>query len=211
MPTVHRKYIPTVGLTDFNRSTKHAWSAADFVVAAYTAAETNRSADICQLAEPTAILPAHRRLFAQQIDQLNAILMKNASPVNYGRCFTTSAESIGFAGDLRGISAILLGRFQQRPPSPWARVNARWLTWSSLEQPSRDINYSRLGLFPSCGSTMIQTQITAVLPAVKSSDDDTIDWDAKIETFPVRPSRTVKMRFVCGATPKPRLREDPYA
>jgi hypothetical protein len=210
MPTIQRKYIPTVGLTDFHRSTKQAWSAADFVVAAYTAAETNRIAEICQLAEPTAILPARRRLFANQIDQLNAILTRNASPVNYGQCFTTSAESMGFAGDLHGISAVLR-RFQQLPPLPWARVNAGRLTWSGLEQAFHDISHIRPRLLASWGSTMMQTQVTAVSRVLKNSDDDTIDWDAGIGTPPVRPSRTVQMRFVRGAAPMPRLRDDPYS
>jgi hypothetical protein len=202
MPTVQRKYIPTVSLTDPNKSAKQAWSAADFVIAAYTAAEPNRTTDICQFAERTATHLGDRCVFAKQIDQLNTIVIRNASPVNYGQYFSTSGEPMGSAGELRGISAILLERFQQPPPSSWARVNAGWLTWCGD---------SRSRLLASLDSTMIRTQIVAVSPAVKSSDDDTIDWDARIETFPVRPSRTVKMRFVCGATPKPRLREDPYA
>ncbi len=210
MPIVQRKYVPTVSLTDRNKSTKRAWSAADFAIAAYAASETGQIADVYGRIEPTVIQFENPGRFARQIDELSSIVIRNAVPVTYASCFSTSGESMEVAGDLSGISAILLSRFQQLPPSSWARVNARWLTWCGVGQPSRDVSCTKLKVAAPLDST-IQIQPLPVPAVVKRAIGEVIDWDARIETPPSRPSWTVKVRFVRGATAKPRLRDDPYA
>ena len=208
MPTVQRKYTPTVSLTDRNRSTKRAWSAADYALAAYVAAETDLPYTYGRIDVP-AIQLEDAGLFAKQIDQLKTIVVENAGSINYPNYFSTSAESMGVASDLRAISAILISRFRQPPPSLWARVNAGWLTWCGIGQPSGDVGYTKLRLAARLDSN-IQFQTLAVPAAIKSASCDTIDWDARIATPRSRPSWKVKMRFKRVAATKPRLRDDPY-
>jgi hypothetical protein len=215
MPALQKKYI-SVGPTDLDKATKRAWSAADFA-AVTSASDVARTNWFDQFGtESTITIKVQGIGFANQIDQLRTIVLKNVKAAIYGEFASTPRASTGVAADLGGISAILARHFQQVPSSPWAQINEKWLTWSGaahqLEHPGKVRTAVRSYPFVRTNIHSIPTQISRGFTVAKgiSDFDDRVDWDVRIETRPMRRNWTVKMQFKRETRQMPRLRDNPY-
>src|SRR5439155_23836191 len=129
MPTVQRKYVPTEAI-ERDEPAKRAWAATDFAVSnagRLNYADWNQSATT-----RTGTLNSFKEYlgFAQRVNQLKTIVIKNANPLR-SDCFINATDQLTIRGAEILDLAEITRNFDQLPSSTCASLNAPWLEWSA--------------------------------------------------------------------------------